>query len=254
MQNRQEAVASDREVGHLNPEKAYAFIDSVRVAFDVGALGLGATGNISRPSSIITAVTVEGFCSALSLIVAVHESVDVCCQQCCRRDGRTVDSTNHPATQYSTYIAFRMASIAASFAGMILLAVDLAADTVTAKTTIGIVALSMGIFASRALSSSPHKAAGTMLHVDDNALVNDIEMGGAPEAVAPVYQPVPAVAVVMPADDRQPPLVSDAARPNQFFQPQSAPAAPLRAASTSASPAIAKAPVKKGYKAVRKKR
>lgn len=249
MQNRQEVVASDREVGHLNAEKAYAFIDSVRVAFDVGALGLGATGSISRLSSIITAVTVEGFCSALSLIVAVHESVDVCCQQCCRRDGRTVDSTNHPATQYSTYLAFRMASIAASTVGMILLAVDLGADTFTAKSTIGVVALSMGIFASRALSASRHKPAGTVLHVDgadEDGQQHDIEMGA-----VPAFQSI-GNADVIRMDD-QPPLVAE--RRNQFFQPAPAPAAPARAMEALIAPqSVAKAPHKKGYKAVRKKR
>lgn len=235
MQNRQDVGDADNEVGHLGAEKGYAFIDAVRVAFDVGALGLGVSGDISRSSSLTTVITVEGFCSFLSLIVAVHEIVNVCRQQCFRSDGRTVEATNHPVTQYSTYLSFRLASILSNMVGMSLMASDLAVDTTTAKTTIGLMMVSMGIFASRALSSSRQKPAGAILSQDD-----DIELGllaGAndepppqPPAMMqqrqaqqrPEFEPVPLVADAAPVGN----VVPLPRQQNQFFQPPAAPQGP----------------------------
>ena len=242
MQNR--AVArvvandSDNKVGNLGPEKSYSFIDAIRVAFDVGALGLGVNGDISRNSSLLTAITVEGFCSALSLIVAVHEIVNVCRQQCFRPDGLTVDSTSHPVTEYSTYLSFRMASIASSMVGMSLMASDLAVETTTAKSTVGIVMVSIGIFASRALSGSRHKPAEAVLrrYIDND----DIDMGllvpvqddppppapagqPAPEPMQAIHEEVPLVVDAQPVRNMAP---AQARQQNQFFQPGPAPVGP----------------------------
>ncbi len=245
MQNRNQPAVQDRQVGNLGPEKAYAFIDGVRVAFDVGALGFGANGTISKSGSLTTAITVEGFCSLLSLIVAVHEIVNVCGQQCMRRDGRVVESTSHTATEYSTYIFFRMTSIVASFVGMALVAADLGAETTTVKSTIGIVAISLGIFASRALSSTRHKATEIVLQDDGG----DIEMGRAgppPAPPAPALaqrhglfahdqEEIPLIAVARPADAPAPAMQpAEGLRPNQFHQPELAaqgPAVPQQRAA-----------------------
>lgn len=228
MQNRDQAASQDRDAGNLKPEKGYAFIDAIRIATDVGALGLGANATITRTNSMITAVTVEGFCSMLSLIVVVHEIVNVCSSQCYRRDGLTVESTNRAPTEYSTYLCFRMASILVSFVGMSLIAADLGADTSTAKSVIGIAAISLGIFASRALSSSKQKPAGITLQNDGG----DIEMG------------------LMPAPPPPP------GRQNQFFQDQQvapqgrAPQEPAAAPVVPPSKKVGRVKVKRFKKAV----
>lgn len=229
MQNRQPENNSDKELGRLAPEKAYAFIDGIRVAFDVGALGLGATGDISRTSSLTTAITVEGVCSVLSLIVATHEMVNLCGEQCCRRDGRTVEASNYPTTQYSTYLSFRMASILSSMTGMALMTADLAVNAMTSKTTVGLMLVSVGIFASRALSGSRHKPSGTVLQVDDGdveqGLLVPLDLPPAPPA-GQALPPAPVMEAVVVQPVERAAVAPDAAappqRPNHFFQPQPA--------------------------------
>src|SRR3990167_6105255 len=99
MQDRPAPATPDREVGHLNPQKTYAFIYSIGTGVSLGSLGLGAGQVIPKNTSLITSITVEGFCSTMSLVTLLHELINLCGLLCCRRDGQTVEATSHPPTQ-----------------------------------------------------------------------------------------------------------------------------------------------------------
>lgn len=277
-----------KEVGNLGPEKAYAYIGAIEGAFDVGALGLGASGTISSRNSLVTAMTVTGISAAMQLSVALHEIYTVAREICCRPDGRTVESTSHPATEFSIYLSFRLISIGSEIVGMALVAADIAADTTTLKTTVGIMALAVGHFAGRALSGTKHKSSGAVLTVDPDEL-DELEQGfgPGPDDHPPVEaQAVPLVAMARAAQQppagraagqqremEEVPLVSDARdvqpagvaaavsipaspsqqrRPNHFFQaPPQQPSAPQSAAPQP--PSASQGPAVKAASAAHKR-
>lgn len=142
--------------GRMKPETAYAFIDAIRVAFDVGALGLGVTDQIGTESSLYTTVTVESFCSLLAFIVFVHETVNLIKNRFFDKDDTKENA--YPLTEHSTYLFFRMSSIVASLVGISMIVADLAEEgAVDVKASVGTMLVAVGIFASRALSGSQPK-------------------------------------------------------------------------------------------------
>lgn len=166
MQRREEEEdqpASNNEAGNIDPVRGYAIVDGIRIGVEVGALGFGTTRTLSQEASLLTAITAEGVCSALSLLIAAHEFWKVLAELCCRRDGRTVASTSHSPIEYSLYLSFRLLLVATSMVGVSLIGLDLAAQTTTNRTTIGLALITFSNFATRAISGSKHKATNAVL-------------------------------------------------------------------------------------------
>ena len=268
-------VGTDIEVGRIKSRKGYDYADTIRGGVNVGSLGLGAGQIISKNTSLTTAITVEGFCSVISLAVAVHEIVEICGLQCCRRDGRIVESTNYTPAQHSLYITFRIAANLSSLIGVALIALDLAVDTTTMKTTVGIALMTIGAFASRTLSGSTQKPTGTVLVADDNAMEQGRlapRSARSPAAHAVLWQHRRAEqsSHLQPANEDDSPIEMEPAhhvpvvqavearvapRQNQFFQDHSAAnaSAPQPAANPSGPEPVGpkEAPLKKGWKKVK---
>lgn len=141
--------------GRMKPEKAYDLMNGVRDAFHVGALGLGVTDQIKMDSSLLTLVTVESFCNLLAFIIFVHECINLA-------KSSYHNDNNHPThslIHHSIYLSFRLSCILAGTAGAILIMHSIGNEkNNSVETTIGVMLMSLGIFASHALSTSKPKS------------------------------------------------------------------------------------------------
>ncbi len=224
-------AATSEEVGNINEVRAYSIVDAIRVSLEVGILGYGTTGTISRDNSLITAITAEGVASTFSLIIAIHEFWRVLAEVCCRRDGRTVASTNRSPTEYSLYLCFRVMCVAMSYTGVALVASDIANNSTSLKTTVGLGLIALSIFSSRALSGSKHKQTNPVFYSDDQLM----EMGmrkaqqkalrrGQPykqvSSAAPVHADEEMLPVAEPHTERSTGFSRQVMRPNAHYQQQ----------------------------------
>jgi hypothetical protein len=138
--------------GKITPQKAYDFIEGVRDAFHVSALGFGTTGQITEESSLLTSVTVEGFSSVLNLLVFGHECYNLATNPVFKNDTQAP----HRITQHSLYLSFRLTCILSSIIGATLIAHGMVNDSAV-ETTVGTLLVSLGIFGSHILNSSKPK-------------------------------------------------------------------------------------------------
>lgn len=160
---------------YIDPQQAYPMLDAIRSGFHVGSLGLGAAEQISSQASLITSITVEGFCSVLAAVLFFTELVNVIAA---RITGDAERANHHFLGGYSVYLCFRACCIMASLAGVGLIASELPAQTVLPtpaqnatdfnatqtdittvahipgiRTTVGMLLMAVSIFTNRSLNA-----------------------------------------------------------------------------------------------------
>lgn len=127
----------------ISPPNAYALIESARAGLDVSSLGLGASGHISSLSSLNTLITIESFCSLLALMILANEVSMLFFKRAYNSVGRNI------------YLLFRLATILASLAGIILVYSDISINIATSpKTAAGTIFIALALFSSHALTIS----------------------------------------------------------------------------------------------------
>lgn len=151
-----EAVTIIKEQ-YMTPGEAYPLIESIRSSFNVSALGLNAVQAISTRGSLLTTITVEGFCSLLMTILLITELVNV-------TKGPAKDADEPFIGGRELYLGFRACCILASITGVSFIASVLPAEinsqntTLTTQpsqslSTVGFIAIGLSIFTTHVLNA-----------------------------------------------------------------------------------------------------
>lgn len=136
-------MINNETIPALNPSNAYSLVEAARSSLDVGALGLGVSGNIPTVASLYTFITIEMFCAFFNLVVILNESTKLYTDKSGNTMGRSI------------YLSFRLLSVVSSLIGLTLMSIDLHSNNISGnKIVIGTILVALGLFISHAMNVS----------------------------------------------------------------------------------------------------